>query len=119
MLFNVINYRITCYFRIFIVRALNIYIFLISYTLRKKCPYLELFWSTFSRIRTEYREILRISPCLVQMRENADQNNYEYGHFLSSEKLKSMINYLSKNIFCTHSVLFYYRILKKVQIYMK
>ena len=25
--------------------------------LRKKCPYLELFWSVFSRIRTEYGEI--------------------------------------------------------------
>ena len=24
--------------------------------LRKKCPYSELFWSAFSRIRTEYRE---------------------------------------------------------------
>ena len=26
--------------------------------LRKKCPYLELFWSAFSRIRTEYGETL-------------------------------------------------------------
>ena len=26
-------------------------------SLREKCPYLELFWSVFSRIRTEYREI--------------------------------------------------------------
>ena len=37
------------------------------YTLCKKCPYLELFWSTFSRIRTEYIEICgkmrtRITP---------------------------------------------------------
>ena len=30
-------------------------------SLRNKCPYSELFWSTFSRIRTEYGEILRIS----------------------------------------------------------
>ena len=35
---------------------------LCSYTLRKKCPYSELFWSVFSRIQTEYRRILRISP---------------------------------------------------------
>ena len=28
------------------------------------------FWSVFSRIRTEYGEILRISPYSVQMREN-------------------------------------------------
>ena len=26
--------------------------------LREKCPYLEFFWSVFSRIRTEYEEIL-------------------------------------------------------------
>ena len=51
-------------------------------SLRKKCPYSELFWSTFSRIRTEYGEILLISPNSVRMRENADQNNSEYGHFL-------------------------------------
>ena len=39
------------------------------------------FWSAFSHIRTEYREVLRISPYAVQMRENVDQNNFEYGHF--------------------------------------
>ena len=39
----------------------------------KKCPYLELFCSVFSRIRTEYGEIRSISPySVVQMRENAD-----------------------------------------------
>ena len=48
----------------------------------KNCPYSELFWSVFPRIRTEYREILRISPCSVQMSENANQNNFEYGHVL-------------------------------------
>ena len=31
-----------------------------------------LFWSVFSRIRTEYGEILRISPYAVQMQENID-----------------------------------------------
>ena len=53
-------------------------------TLRKKCPYLELFWSAFSLIRTEYGEILSISPYSVSMWENADQNNSEYGHLLHS-----------------------------------
>ena len=48
-------------------------------SLRKKCPYSKLFWSVFSRIWTEYGEILCISPYSVQMRENADQNNSEYG----------------------------------------
>ena len=28
----------------------------------ERCPYSELFWSIFFRIRTEYEEILRISP---------------------------------------------------------
>ena len=31
------------------------------------------FWSAFSRIRTEYGEILRIFPYSVQIRENMDQ----------------------------------------------
>ena len=53
-------------------------------SLRKKCSYPELLWSVFFRIRTEYGEILRISPYSVQMRENTDQNNSEYGHFSRS-----------------------------------
>ena len=40
--------------------------------LRKMCPYSELFWSVSSRIRTEYGEILHISPYSVRMRENTD-----------------------------------------------
>ena len=43
-------------------------------SLRKKCPYSELFWSAlsaFSRIWIEYGEIRSISPYLVQMWENA------------------------------------------------
>ena len=60
----------------------------VNHSLREKRPYSELFWSTFSRIRTEYGEILHISPCLVWMRENADQNNSEYEHFLRSDSVK-------------------------------
>ena len=30
------------------------------------------------------KEILRISPYSVRMRENGEQNNSEYGHFLRS-----------------------------------
>ena len=52
--------------------------------LRKKCSYSELFWSVLSHIRTEYGEIQSISPHSIRMRENADQNNSEYGHFLHS-----------------------------------
>ena len=51
------------------------------------CPYSELFWSVFSRISTEYREIRSISPYSVQIWENADQNNSEYGHFSRSVDL--------------------------------
>ena len=47
----------------------------------KICPYSELFCSVFSRILTEYGEIHHISPDSVQMRENTDQNNSEYGQF--------------------------------------
>ena len=52
--------------------------------MRNMCPYLELPWSSFSRIRTEYREIRSISSYSVRMRENADQNNSEYWHFVRS-----------------------------------
>ena len=34
-----------------------------KHSLRKKCPYSELFWSVFSRIRTQYGAIQSISPC--------------------------------------------------------
>ena len=53
-------------------------------SLRKKYPYSELFWSAFSRIRTQYGETRSISPYSVGMRENTDQNNSEYRHFLGS-----------------------------------
>ena len=52
--------------------------------LREKCPYSELFWSVFSRIRTEYGEILRIPPSSFRIWEDADQNNSEYRHFSRS-----------------------------------
>ena len=39
----------------------------LKYLPRKKCPYSDLFWSTFSRIRTKCREILSISPYSVRM----------------------------------------------------
>ena len=53
-------------------------------TLREKCLYSEIFWSVFSRIWSEYREILRISPSSVRMRENMDQKNSEHRHFSRS-----------------------------------
>ena len=60
-----------------------------SLTLREKCPYSEFFWSVFSRIRTEYDEILYPNsvqiPYSVQMQEDTDQKNSKYGHFLRSD----------------------------------
>ena len=71
------------------------------FTLRGKCPCSELFCSTFSRIRTEYGEIQSISLYSVQMLENTDQRNYEYGHFLCSlilVKLQNKPLWTCKNI---------------------
>ena len=62
------------------------------FTLRERCPYSEFFLSVFSRIRTEYGEILRISQFSVRMRENNDQMNSEYGLFS-----RSVISGIPKN----------------------
>ena len=56
-----------------------------AHSLREKCLCSELFWSVFSRIRTEYEEIRSISPYSVQMRGNTNQNNSEIGHFSHSD----------------------------------
>ena len=60
-------------------------------TLCKKCPYSESLQPGFSRIRTEYGETQCISPYSVRMRENADQNNSEYEHFLRSEECQEKL----------------------------
>ena len=49
------------------------------------CPYLEFFWSAFSRIRIEYRDLLCKSSHPIRMRESADQKNLEYEHFSRSD----------------------------------
>ena len=56
-----------------------------SVTLCEKYLYSGLFWSIFSRNQTEYEEILHISPYLVRMRENTDQNNSKYGQSMRNE----------------------------------
>ena len=56
-------------------------------TLPEKCLYSELFWSVFSRIRTEYGDILCISLDSVRMLENTDPKNSEYVHFSRSGRL--------------------------------
>ena len=69
-------------------------------SLHKKCPYLELFWSVFSHIWTEYGEIRSISPYSARMRESTDQNNSEYGHFLRSVSSERTPNFHSVSRRC-------------------
>ena len=54
-----------------------------SATLREKCPYLELFWSVFSRIR-----------------ENTDQNNSEHGlrNAWSTKLFVELTGYIEKSL---------------------
>ena len=44
-------------------------------------PKYRVFWSVFSRIWTEYKNLLRKSRYSVQIRENMDQENYVFEHF--------------------------------------
>ena len=45
-----------------------------KHTLRKKCLYSELFWSVFSRIRTEYEVSLRIQSKCLKLRTRVIPN---------------------------------------------
>ena len=89
--------KLYIFFRYIFIFASNLlvidnYFFLITdrWTLRKKCPYPELFWSTFSPhfsafgLNTE-RYLSVFSPNAVICGKNADQDNSEYGHFLRSD----------------------------------
>ena len=53
--------------------------------MRENTTYSGFFRSAFSRLWTEYGDILRISPYSVRMRENTDQNNSKYGNISDSE----------------------------------
>ena len=66
----------------------------VDMALREKCLYTELFWSVFSRIRTEYEETLRISSYSVRMRENMDKKKSEYLHFLHSVELYRVCKFM-------------------------
>ena len=58
-----------------------------NYSLRKKCPYSELFWSAF------FRHFPLFSPNVGKCRKNADQNKSEYGLFLCSGNITSYCFY--------------------------
>ena len=62
-----------------VLKSTLIYLFIS--TLREESPYSEFFRSVFSRIRTEYGEILNISLYLIWIWENAEQKNSKYGNF--------------------------------------
>ena len=42
------------------------------------------FWSVFSCIRTEYRDLVRKFPHSVQIQQNTDQKYPIFGHFSGS-----------------------------------
>ena len=75
-------------------------------TLRKTCPYSELFWSTFSQIRIT-------SPYSVRMRENVDQNNSEYAHFSSSAKHQEWLVSAKKFQFFTKTLFIFIYFLRQ------
>ena len=47
--------------------------YLVDIILCEKCPNTEFFWSVFSRIGTEYGDLLRKSPYSFPIRDNTDQ----------------------------------------------
>ena len=49
-------------------------------------------FNIFSRILTEYGDLLRKSLYSVRMRENADQKNCEYEHFLRCVNYEEVLN---------------------------
>ena len=49
---------------------------------------MEFFWSVNFQIQTGHRDLQSRSPYFVQMRENMDQKNSEYGYFSRSDKTK-------------------------------
>ena len=63
------------------------------------------FWSVFSRIQTEYWQIVRISPYSVRMRGNTDQKNSLFG-YLSSYAVWMQENTDQKNFICGHFSVF-------------
>ena len=67
----------------------------------EKCPYSELFWSIFSRFKSEYGEILR-SRYSFRMREKIDQQNSEYGpfHAVCSQLLLFIYKKQPPDMFC-------------------
>ena len=77
---------------------------------REKCPYLEFFWSLFSRMQTEDREIRSTSPYSVLMRENTKQKNSEYRHFLRNDLSHRNIKRISSSNRFHHQFRYKYKL---------
>ena len=74
-------------------------------TLHEKCPYSEFFWSSFSHIWTDYRDLLCKSLYSVRMRKNPDQKHSKYGRPLFTQCMRIWSHLLKKSfmenfIFC-------------------
>ena len=67
-----------------IINAKHYFFDFLKKKLSKKCPYSEFFWSVFSLVRTEYKEIHSISPYSVRMLENTALKNSKYKNFSGS-----------------------------------
>ena len=83
---------------------------------------MKFFWSVFSHIWTKYREIPSIPRPSVRMRENTDQKNSEYGHFLRIELFHRTIVKLCKIpqvylIYCALPETFHTRKLGEISVF--
>ena len=58
-----------------------------SRRLREKYPNTEIFWSVFSRTRTEHGDLLCKFLYPVRIQENADQKNFLFGNLSLSQRL--------------------------------
>ena len=74
----------------------------ISVSLRKKCLYSELFWSAFSRIRTEYEEIQSISPSF-----GLNTKRYRVSLLIQSKcgKMRTRITLNTNNFYAVYKML--------------
>ena len=70
-----------------------------SYHCLKSVQIRSFFWSVFSCIRTEYGEILRISPYSVRMRENTDQKKLRIWTLFT--QCKKILLFLFYNFSCS------------------
>ena len=75
-----------------------------KYTLFKKRPYQHFYWSVFSRIQNEYRDLPCKSRYSVQVRENTDQKISKSKRFLRSDECILRHDVLGFMLTYVHSV---------------